>query len=154
MVSELPTVLRVNAENQPHCATGPSHRWLDGRELHYWRGVLVPKEWIESPGSVDPKIGLTWENVEQRRALVEIIGWGKVIASLNTRTLERHNDPEMGELLECAMDDDDGRPGRFLKVRCGTGRSFVLRVSPDCQTVEAAQRELWQVDLYQPEVRT
>jgi hypothetical protein len=149
MVVELPTVLRIDDQNRPHCATGPSHRWQDGREIHYWHGTAVPKEWIESPGSVDPSLGLTWPNMEQRRCLQEILGWGKILASKNPRVIDRHDDPEMGELIECDMDDDNGRPGRFLRVQCGTfdaerapHRTFVLRVAPDVKTVQEAQNRL------------
>jgi hypothetical protein len=142
-------VLRIDDQNRPHCATGPSHRWQDGREIHYWHGTAVPKEWIESPGSVDPSLGLTWPNMEQRRCLQEILGWGKILASKNPRVIDRHDDPEMGELIECDMDDDNGRPGRFLRVQCGTfdaerapHRTFVLRVAPDVKTVQEAQNRL------------
>jgi hypothetical protein len=154
IVSARPDVLLVDEENRPHCATGPFCRWPDGRELHYWHGVKVPREWIEAPATVDPMHALTWENVEQRRVLTEIIGWGKVLEKLQTRVVHEDADPQIGQLLECAIPDDEGQPGKFLKVRCGTGRDFVLRVPPDVTTATQAQQWLWQRDDYGPEART
>lgn len=33
MVSDFPEVLEVDAQNRPHCDSGPSHRWRDGWSL-------------------------------------------------------------------------------------------------------------------------
>jgi len=144
IVSARPDILKIDDENRPHSATGPSHRWPDGRELYYWRGTAIPKQWIMAAGTVPPETVLTWENVEQRRCLAEIIGWGKVIAGLDPTVVEEHPDPYMGTLLRLdPMPGVDEDPvGQFLKVRCGTGRTFVLRVSPSCRTVLEAQGEL------------
>ena len=126
----------------------------DGFQIHAWHGTRVPKEWIEQRGSIDPRLALTWENVEQRRCLAEMLGWGQVIELLSPRVIDTDKNPEIGTLLEVEL------PGvgvnRFLKVRCGTGRDFVLCVDPSMKTARAANA--WTFGLepgqYDPEVRT
>jgi len=144
IVSARPDTLKVDDQNRPHCAVGPYCRWPDGRALYYWHGVQVPAEWIENAQSVDPMLVLTHSNMEQRRCLAEIIGWSKVLERLTPVTVDKHADPEVGELLRLdpMPGDDEDSIGQFLKTRCGTGRTFVMRVSPSCRTAIEAQCEL------------
>jgi hypothetical protein len=145
-----PDVLMVDG-NMPHCGTGPSHRWPDGRELYYWRGIQVPREWITSPDSVDPTIALTHENAELRRCAAEIIGYERVISRLNPITIHKDPNPEIGEVVEV---DILGSRERFLRVLCATGRWFSMPIPIDAATARQAQNWMWQVDDYSPEVCT
>ena len=119
-----------------HCEDGPAIAYRDGWGLHSWHGVTVPREWIEDKASLTPKIALTHKNVEMRRAACEIIGWERILAELNARTIDRDPDPEIGELVEVDI-PDVGRE-RFLRVQCGTKRRFALPVPPDMTTALAA----------------
>lgn len=135
IVADRPTVLRQDAERRPHCATGPSHVWADGVRLYYWHGVKIPGEWIEQRDAVDPRLALTWSNIEQRAALAQIIGWDKVLSVLHPTVIDR-DDPEIGELLEV---DLPGAPdSRFLRVRgpgnAGPDNEYVLGVPRECKT--------------------
>lgn len=153
-VSDFPEVLKVDAEKRPHCETGPSHRWRDGWSLYHLRGVRVPSDWIENKESLTPELLLSWPNVEQRRVGIEFIGWNVVLAKLNARVIDEDPDPEIGQLIEVEI---DGRPERFLKVRCATARSFALPVPPDMKTALEAQAWTWGLDektFLKPEVRT
>lgn len=49
MVSDFPDVLLKDAENRPHCDTGPSHRWADGWSLWYIHGVAVDEQIVMRP---------------------------------------------------------------------------------------------------------
>ena len=155
IVSDFPEVLKVDAENRPHCETGPSHRWRDGWSLYHWHGVKIPGEWIEDKASLTAAKALTWENVEQRRAACEILGWNAVLEELGAMTIDRDEDPEIGELVEVSI-PDIGRE-RFLRVTCGTGRQFALPVPPTMKT--ALEANAWTYDfdgdvLRKLEVRT
>jgi hypothetical protein len=143
IVSDFPEVLKVDAENRPHCETGPSHRWRDGWALYHWHGVKIPAEWIEDKTSLTAKTALTWVNVEQRRAACEILGWAAILKELKAKTIDRDDDPEIGELLEVSI-PDIGRE-RFLRVTCGTGRQFALPVPPTMKT--ALEANAWTYDL-------
>jgi hypothetical protein len=144
IVAARPDVLRVDPQNRPHCETGPFCRWPDGRELYYWHGTRVPKEWIIDKASIDPRLALTWENVEQRRCLAEILGWTKVLEQLDARTIDRDVDPQIGTLLEVDL-PGSGRE-RFLKVECGTRRVFALPVPPEMTTALEANAWTYALD--------
>ena len=156
VVSDFPEVLKVDDQNRPHCETGPSHRWRDGWSLYHWHGVRIPGEWIEDRESLTPKTALTWENIEQRRAACEILGWDAILSELSAITIDEDGDPEIGTLVEVEI-PEIGRE-RFLRVRCGTGRQFALPVQPTRRT--ALEANAWSYgfdnpqDFIKPEVRT
>jgi hypothetical protein len=113
-----------------------------------------PSNWIQAPATIDPKLALTWSNIEQRRALAEIIGWGRVVDQLRTRVVDQDPDPAIGTLLDVVLSDFERV--RFLRVRCGTGREFVLCVPFEMRT--ARQANAWtyglEADQYELEART
>jgi hypothetical protein len=153
--SERPTVVAMDEREVLHCETGPALAFADGWNVYAWHGTVVPAEWIEQRATLDPKIALTDSSVERRRAAASIIGWAKVLASLPHRTIDEDADPQIGTLLE--IDLPDAKGSRFLKVRCATGRDFILPVPREMKT--ALESNSWtfdvpQVDLKQLEVRT
>jgi hypothetical protein len=144
IISERPEWIKIDERRLPHSPNGPSHRWRDGFSLYYWHGVRVPRAWIESPSSIDPKTALTWRNIEQRRALADIIGWKKIIDQLTPKIVDIDADPQIGTLLE--VDLPDNGPARFLKVECGTGREFVLSVPTEMRTARQANAWTYGID--------
>lgn len=160
IVSEYPDFIRRDDAGRPHAERGPFCRWRDGRELFYWHGVQVPREWIEHPEQLDAKTALTWANIEQRRAAAEIIGWARVLEAVGARVVDEDSDPQIGTLLEADLPDSPKE--RFLKVRCGTGRTFCLPVPREwegrkIETALAANAWSFDVDpllLKMKEVRT
>lgn len=46
VVSDLPEILEIDADDRPHSEIGPSLRWRDGWELYHWHGIRVPGSWI------------------------------------------------------------------------------------------------------------
>lgn len=153
VISALPTTLKVDDERRPHCATGPFCAWADGRELYYWHGTQVPAEWIKNPSSMEPSLAINHPNAEQRRCAAEIMGWDRILRHLGAKTVDENPDPVVGTLLEVTL---EGTQERFLRVRCGTGRTFALPVPPDTRSAKAAQDWLWQWDdtMPKPELRT
>lgn len=155
IVSDFPTVLKVDAENRPHCENGPSHQWADGWSIYHWHGVKVPAEWVEDKASLSAKTALTWENIEQRRAACEIVGWARILKELKAKVIDADGDPEIGTLLE--VDLPGSGKERFIRVVCGTGREFALPVPPTTKT--AIEGNMWTYGLsadmkFVPEVRT
>lgn len=112
-----------------HSETGPSIECRDGFSVYAWHGTVVPEKWITDRTNLDPKTALTWENIEQRRAAAEIIGWDKVIKGLKPKQL--HKD-KFGVLLE--VDLPDSPKEKFVRVACATGRTFVLPCDPQAKT--------------------
>lgn len=150
-----PEYIRFDEDNRLHCETGPAIRYRDGYSVYSWHGVRVPAEWIENKESLTAKIALTWENVEQRRCACEILGWVKVLSSLDYKVIDSDPDPMIGNLLEVDI-PEIGRE-RFLQVVCGTGRTFALPVPPKMKTALDANAWTYGVEpdlLRELEVRT
>ena len=151
VISDRPKELHRDDEGNLHNEVGPSISYRDGWSLFHWHGTAIPQEWIENK-NLTPKIALTWENIEQRRCACEILGWSTILDKLNAKTIDQHENPEIGTLVEVDL-PDSGRE-RFLRVKCGTGRDFAIPVPPEMQT--AAQSNAWTygLDVVNPEVRT
>jgi len=155
-ISDRPAFTKMDNENRLHREDGPAVEYRDGWGVYSWHGTRVPAEWIKDRKSLTAKTALTWKNIEQRRAACEILGWVNVLAELKAKTIDRDEDPEIGELLEVNI-PEIGRE-RFLKVLCGTGRTFALPVPPTMKTALEAQAWTFGVedfrDFLKPEVRT
>ena len=92
---------------------------------------------------------------EKRRAACEILGWDKILEELDARVIDHDTDPEIGDLLEVQI-PDIGRE-KFLRVKCGTGRTFALPVPPEMSTALEANAWTYGFDadsFPKPEVRT
>lgn len=155
VVSDFPEILRVDETGRPHAPDGPSHRWRDGWRLYHWRGVRIPDAWVENPGALTPAVALQWDNIEQRRCAMEILGWEKILRELNATTIDADLDPMVGTLVGVDL-PGSGRE-KFLRVLCGTSRSFALPVPPEMRTALEAQAWTWGLDgkeFIKPEVRT
>lgn len=153
-VIERPELFQLDERNTLHSMTGPAVKFSDDFSIYSWHGTAIPGDWIENPDDLTPEIALMQSNTEQRRAACEILGWTKIIQKLGGKTIDLNPDPSIGELLELEL-PGSGRE-RFVKVRCGTGRTFAIPVPPDMQT--ALQAVAWTYGLseeeYKPEVRT
>ena len=100
-------------------------------------------EWIEKRAELDPKVALTWGNVEQRRAAAEIVGWGRVLEHVSAHVVDADANPYIGTLLLADLPDSPG--SAFLRVKCATGREFVLSVPAEMKT--AREANAWSFDL-------
>lgn len=135
-------VIRV-VDNRLHCASGPAVAWSNGKAYWFWRGVQVPREWIESPASLDPRSAVAESNSERRRCLYEILGYERILEAIDAKRIQRD---DFGELLEADLKDDDGRSAKFVRVRCpSTGREYVNRVRPDVTSAREALASRWQL---------
>jgi len=155
IISDRPRTLSFDAERRLHSETGAAIAFSDGWGVHAWHGTRIPAEWIEDKASLTAKTALTWKNIEQRRSACEILGWNAVLTELKAKTIDKDAEPEIGELVEVTI-PDVGKE-RFLRVVCGTGRSFALPVPPDMKTALQAQAWTWGLDdktFGKPEVRT
>ena len=152
VASDRPLFIHRDADGQLHSETGHAIEYRDGWGFSCWHGVRIPDEWLT--GALTPDRALTWKKVEQRRAACEILGWAMILESLAATTIDVDADPEIGELLEAEI-PGSGKE-RFLRVRCGTGRTFVLPVPRDMKT--ALEANSWTYGIatyeYKPEVRT
>ena len=155
VISDRPASISRDDQGSLHSETGPSIAYRDGWSLWHWHGVAVPSEWIIDKPSLDARTALSRPNIEQRRAACEIIGWDRILGELNAKTINRHKDPEVGELLEVEL--PDAGKERFLRVRCGTKRHFAIPVPPATKTALEASAWVYGYDTASyklPEIRT
>ena len=131
-------------------------RYRDGWGVSCWHGTRIPDEWLADKTSLTPQTALTWQNIEQRRAACEILGWNAILRELDATTINADTDPQIGELVEVTI-PEIGRE-RFLRVHCGTGREFALPVPPSMRTALEANAWTYGYDTPEtfgkPEVRT
>lgn len=143
-VSERHCVLERDDRGRLHSLTGPACAYPDGWGIYAVHGTRVPETWINNPELLTTKVALTWPNVEQRRAACEIIGWERVLSELGAKTIDKDEDPMIGELVEVTI-PDVGKE-KFLRVLCGTGRKFALPVPPQMKTALEANAWTYAVD--------
>ena len=151
-VSERHDRLNLNEKGQLHCADGSAFSYPDGYAVYRWNGTAYPKAWATTKPT--PAEALTWPNLEQRRVACEMIGWESILKEVETVLIDRDNDPEIGRLLSVNI-PDIGKE-KFLSVKCGTGRDFVIPVPPEMMTALQANAWTWGLEPheYKPEVRT
>ena len=132
MVSDFPEFIRIDAQNRPHCETGPSHRWRDGWELFHLDGQRLERD--------------VWEKITSKSmAFAEIMA----IENADIRALALRYNPEAmissgsklidiskrGNALYLIAGQEVNRFLEepeiwFLKMECPTGRTFIEGVEP------------------------
>ena len=155
IVTERPCVIKFDGEKRLHCETGPAVEYRDGFGVYAWRGIRIPPEWIKD-GPPDAISCLRVENIEQRRIACEMRGWHNILPKLpNAKLIDKHSNPQVGELWQGDL-PDHGKE-RFLQVKCGTGRRFVIPVGMEFSTAREANAATYGIApqiLDQLEVRT
>jgi hypothetical protein len=108
VISDRPSTIRLEqvgprgwGSHRLHCADGPALQWRDGWALHYWHGVRVPADLIETGWDVD-RI-LSEPNTEIRRCAIERMGWPHFVEAAKLKMVGH----------ECA---DPGNPGHTLAL--------------------------------------
>ncbi len=146
--------IHQDEQGRLHNEKGPSISYKEGLNLYHWHGVAIPKSWIVE-NLPSPQEALELWDVERRRVACEMIGWVNIIKELDAKVIDENPDPEIGTLLEVLL-PGSRKKDRFLKVRCGTGREFVIPVPPNKRTAHGANAWTWGLDTskYRPEVRT
>jgi hypothetical protein len=142
-ISDRPAEIHLDDRGRLHSHTGPSIRYRDGWSLYHSHGTAVPASWIEDRKTLTPTVALTSANAELRRAGCEILGWDSILRELGATVIDTDRDPQVGELVEVEI-PEIGRE-RFLRVVCGTGRTFALPVPPTMTT--ALEANAWTYDI-------
>lgn len=138
-----PSIAKFDDAKRLHSEDGNALEFSDGYGFACWHGTIVPLEWIKNRKTLDPKIALTEQNVEKRRAAAEIIGWARVLRETPHRVIDTDADPQIGTLL--SVDLPDAPDSKFVLVRCATGRDFALPVPREMKT--ALEANAWTYDI-------
>ncbi|MDA8708264.1 hypothetical protein N9M10_02720 [Hellea sp.] len=138
-VSEPASITNIDNGMRLHCGTGPAILHSDGFKIFSWHGVEFPEDWIKQ--KPEARQAFRVRNAEQRRVACEMIGWDNVLTEMKANTINKDKDPEIGELVSVKPNGNDEE--KFLRVRCGTGREFVIPVPPEMQTARQANAWTW-----------
>lgn len=158
IVVRRPERILLDDERRLHSTTQSALKFRDGLEIFAVHDVIVPGEWISKPGFLTPEMALKHANIEQRRAAIEILTWAEILDTLQAKTIDKDQDPAIGELLEVEL--PEAGAARFLKVQCGTGRTFAMCVPREMKS--ALEANAWtygyttpeEIKAFKPEVRT
>lgn len=142
-VSHWPEVIKFDENRLLHSETGLAVEFSDGFGVAAWHGVRVPREWVLDKTALTPTIALKHENMEQRKAACEILGWENVLKDLDHSVIDKHDNPAIGELLE--VDLKEAGVCRFVRALCGTGRMFCFEVNPKFNTVLEANADTYDI---------
>jgi hypothetical protein len=154
IASEKACSVRWDGERRLHCETGPAVEYADGYSLYAWRGLAIPEDWI-TKGPPAAKDIMRIQNIEQRRIAAEMRGWHNILPEIGAVMIDRHANPQVGELWEANLPDNG--PERFLRVACGTGRTFAIPVGMEFRTAREANAATYGIApqiLDQLEIRT
>lgn len=130
-VSERPCLIKRDRDHQLHCEDGPAIEYRDGYKVFFWHGNAVPEHWIIDQPTV--KDIFDTANQEVRAAGIEILGWETILETINCKVIDVDDDPEIGTLVHGNIPGID-EICAFVRVQCGTGRKFALRVPPTVTT--------------------
>lgn len=160
IISKKPNKIMSNDFNQIHCENGPAVEYEDGYSMYCWRGIRVEKNWIESPDSITIKQIQNQQNVELRRAMIEIIGYDRYLKESNAIEIDRSQlngqdivlyEADFGylkakivELINCTQEND------------GTYKHYFHRVPKTINDAHSAVAALWGLpkEKYNPTIET
>lgn len=155
IIMDRPLFIKLDENKRLHNENGPAIKYMDGFAIYSWHGTKIPKEWIEDKDNFTPEMAFAVENVELRRVAFEIIGWNNILKKLECKVIDEDEDPMIGTLLETTLPDFG--TVRFIRVLCGTGRTFAIPVPPTVKTALEANAWTYNIEpnfLRNLEVRT
>jgi len=119
IVSDRPEYIKMNAQNRPHCTTGPFKKWRDGSALYALNGTFVPAKYIEKP--INAKELLAEPNNDVRMAVLRNMrgGFDDLVRALNGKFISSapstRGSTKPIELWEVRLPNDNENI-RLLKV--------------------------------------
>ncbi|WP_443063854.1 DUF6745 domain-containing protein [Streptomyces sp. NBC_00659] len=135
VISERPLSLHRDEAGRLDRGDGPALRYADGFELCAWRGMPVPRTFLDELTALTPERIRDEENAELRRVMLEYYGYDRYLDESGAVPVHRD---ETGVLwrVELAGDED------VVMVEVvnstpepdGTNRTYWLRVPPTTRT--------------------
>lgn len=137
IVSDFPREISRNSLNQPHCETGPSHRWSDGFEIYHLNGVRVPKWLVKTPAEkIDPQKALKETNADVQREIIRKIGAERMLQATGAVTVDDAVDPRTGlkySLKRMSVGDNINRLYLYFEHASMPGVFYAKCVPPECK---------------------
>lgn len=156
-ISERPYSINLDTDDRLHNDSAPAVAYADGFNVWVWHGNIVTERIIKREfkhGEI-----LTQNNVEIRRAMIDIYGANNLLHDADAEVLDA-NKKEGSTLYRLTLRNDE--PLVIVKVKNSTPepdgeyKDYYLRVPPNMETVE--QAIAWTFDMndneYKPEQET
>ncbi|MFF2350593.1 DUF6745 domain-containing protein [Kitasatospora sp. NPDC058115] len=138
LISERPVALHRDEAGRLDHADGPALAYSDGFDLHAWRGMPVPADFLAGLGDVTVERIRTEENAELRRVLLEHYGYERYLSDAGAVPV--HQD-ETGRLWRIDLPADESvvmvEVVNSTAEPDGTFRTYWLRVPPTTMTARA-----------------
>lgn len=137
VVCEHPVHAHFNDEFRLNKVNGKAIEYSDGYGVYAFDGVRVPEKFGGTdPESWDPKEVISEPNAEVRRALIQVLGYEKIISSLGAETLDTWREYSLVKVSSIIDDEEDFV---LLKMTCpSTEHVHVLRVPPTSTSARGA----------------
>lgn len=135
LVCDRPIILSFDNEQRFHAEREPAIQFADGYSLYFYHGVTLPEKYGKvHPDQWQAKWLLEERNAEQRRLLIQKIGYAQICQDLDAEELDNWQD-----YILLRIDNADVEPIYLLKMTCpSTGFIHVLRVPPTIQSAREA----------------
>ena len=138
IVSELPKMIKRNAQNRLHCEDGPAIVFPDGYAQYYWKGLAIPGWWITNKEKITKEVIKKENNAEKRRCLRDIIGPNEYFKILGgVIEIDRDTDGQGNEMIlyrSKLKDDVIGKYIQYLSVICPSTKREYLLYPPNQQS--------------------
>ncbi len=136
IISDRPRVLKVDAQNRPHCEDGPWCQWADGTALYAIHGVRVPAWVVLHTERITAASALAEKNAEVRRVMIERLGIETFVRDAGLTPVQ---EDDCGKLYRL---DDDTQMVEVINATPeadGSFRHFFLAAGPPDEIHTAEQ---------------
>lgn len=157
VLSERPLSLSRDEAGRLDRGDGPALRYADGFELYAWRGMPVPRTFLDELTALTPERIRAEENAELRRVMLEYYGYDRYLDESGAVPVHRD---ETGVLWRVELLGDEDvvmvEVVNSTPEPDGTSRTYWLRVPPTTRT--AREGVAWTFGLaaetYEPSQQT
>ncbi len=146
IVSNLPDRIERDFNGKLHSENKSAIHFRDGYELYYWHGINVPEKWILNPEKIAKEDVINDNNVEKRRALMEIIGETAYAEMLDLVAIETdsYNGQEIILFKTKQRDNLTEDYIYFIKVICNsTNRKYYICIPEEAADMGALGALSW-----------
>lgn len=135
VLSERPLTLHRDEAGRLDRGDGPALGYADGFELYAWRGMPVPKDFLDELTALTPERIRDEENAELRRVMLEFYGYDRYLDESGAKPVHRD---ETGVLWRVELVGDEDvvmvEVVNSTPEPDGTSRTYWLRVPPTTRT--------------------
>ncbi|MFF7337444.1 DUF6745 domain-containing protein [Streptomyces sp. NPDC008163] len=135
VICERPEALHRDEAGRLDRGDGPALSYPDGFALYAWRGMPVPRDFLDELAALTPKRIRDEENAELRRVMLEYYGYDRYLTESGAEPVHRD---ETGILWRIALAGDEDvvmvEVVNSTPEPDGTHRTYWLRVPPRTRT--------------------